>query len=103
MNILDFYNKLENNLTFDELKGKVTINENKINWKYSLDMGDDSEPYYDEIPYYAPSLESKLYNIYILDVEIIESIIDGYSLENEWVVTEPEVEDDEISFNIVKV
>lgn len=103
MTILELFNIIENNLTFDEIKGELTVDESKITWRYNSDMvDDDSEPYYDEYPYYVDGGDNKLFEVYDEDVDIIENIIDDYTTEDSWDISEPEIEDGEIYFHITK-
>lgn len=103
--IINLFNDLQINLSFDEIKGEITLNENIITWNYNLDMKDnESEPYYNEDDEYCfdfkPSIEEQLNDVYNEDIVIVENIIDDVSVLDDWKITEPEIEDENISFKI---
>ena len=102
--VLNLYNDLQLNLSFDEIKGEITKNENEVIWNYNLDMKDDeSDPYYNDNEYcfdFEPTIEEQLNNVYNNDIEIIENIIDDIDSLNNWDISEPEIEDENISFKI---
>lgn len=101
--LINLYNDLEVNLSFDEIMGKMILTEDTIKWNYNLDMVDeDSKPYYDEDDFsiFKPSIEEELNNAYDNDIEIIENIIDDIYTHNNLVISEPEIDDNDISFEI---
>lgn len=101
MDIIEFYNALENNLSFDDVKGVLELKENEIIWKYNLEMDDgEDEPYYEDSLYYEPTPQAKLFDIFEHDVEIIEGIVDGYLFESDWIIGEPEIDEEEVFFRI---
>lgn len=104
--IIELYTGLEINLSFDEVLGKLTQNENEIIWNYDLSMKDkDSEPYYDDNEesgdfVFSMGIDEQLNDAYYHDIEIIENIIDDMDTGYNWCISEPEIDDESICFKI---
>ena len=105
MNISELFNKLQEELLPDELKGELVLKGKAIIWTYDLnknseeiDMpdGDDDEEY----GFDAESPEELLLEAYTEDLDTIQEFLDEYDEYDNWLFSEPDTNETTISFRI---
>ncbi len=106
MEINDFFYELQKKLETFNINGDLTLHGNCIIWEYSVDYDmfvDEKYDYYDddyESVYETPSMEENLMDIYSYDVSKIEiAMIELNEIDN-WVITNPEITANTITFKI---
>lgn len=106
MNINELFETIQDNLEQDEIKGEIILHNNSIVWSYDLNNEDvDVEDNFDEeedflFDFESTSSEERLMEVYHVDIEPIERIIDDFC-DDDWNFTEPKVLKTSISFKIL--
>ena len=105
MNINELYEKIQDELSEDELNGEFLLHENVIIWSYNL--SDDSEDVfidddYDDETYNfnASSSEELLFEGYQEDFDKFQIFLDGIGEYHNWTISESEIVDNTILFKI---
>lgn len=109
MNIKQFFSKIEERFSEDEINGTFNLDGNCIIWSYDLDnnsediqipfVNDDGE---EEIMFDFESISSEelLQEAYDEDHELLEIFLDEIEETENWSLSEPEILDNTISFKI---
>ena len=107
MNISELFNKLQEELLPDELKGELVLKGKAIIWTYDLNKNseeidipnDDND---DELNFDSESPEELLIDSYIDDLENIQQLLDEYDEFDNWLFSDPETNETTISFRITE-
>ena len=106
MNINELFEKIQDEIEIEELEGELVLHGNCIIWTYKLDDAEELEGFYDldedEICFDFESTcdEELLQDAYIKDIEKITDIIDQLEELDNCTFSDPETNDDVISFKI---
>lgn len=109
MNINELFKKIKNNFSSDDLKGEFNLQGNCIIWSYYLDNDDESEKpdesenddsnNYNKSEFEVSS-EELLQEAYDNDNVMLEEYLDEIEENDNWSFSEPEINNDSISFKI---
>lgn len=107
MNINELLVELQQNCNSFDFMGRFVLVDEHIVWSYDLDDLNDGEvnEIYDEDDDYgffeAPTIEEQLHEAYINDYNILNIVIDKLDNSFKFNLTEPDVKNNSISFNII--
>jgi len=106
MNINELLEKLQERFLPEDLKGEFTAHGNCIIWEYNLDNDVEEievpEADGDELEFDFESLSSEelLQEAYNKDHELLEVFLDEIDEFNNWTISDPEINENIISFKI---
>jgi hypothetical protein len=107
MNISELFEKIQENIFLNELKGELIVKGNCIIWTYDLNKNSeeietstDEDGEESEFSFESSSPEELLLEAYNKDLEAIELFLDELEEYDKWTISEPEISDTVISFKI---
>lgn len=105
MNINELFETIQNESLFEELNGEFLLHKNVIIWSYNLAEDSEEINYIDDdeenrFSFEASSSEELLQEAYQEDLEILQQFLDDIDETDNWTISDSEIVDDVIVFNI---
>ena len=107
MNINELFEKIQEEMLLNELKGELTVKGNCIVWTYDLNKNSeeietpvDEDEEESDFNFEESSPEELLLEVYTEDLEKLQEFLDENEETENWTFSEPETSDTIISFKI---
>jgi len=103
MNINELFEKIQDEFSFDELKGEFLLQGNCIVWSYNLEEDTEEIDYQDddeEFSFETTSSEELLQEAYQEDLEKLNELLDEIEETSNWNISDFESTENIISFKV---